>query len=71
MNYNVYEYIVYKMVHGSLDTRDMLNIEFQVTFAPSCVVQYTFCIFMEKSKERRICVSKSEVHSTVHRNTFL
>jgi len=32
----------------------MLNIKCQVTFASSCVVQHTFCIFMEKSKERRI-----------------
>ena len=44
----VYEYIEYKMVHRSLDTRDMLNIRYQVTFAPSYVVQYTFCIFNGK-----------------------
>ena len=50
----VYEYIVYKKMHRSLDTRDMLNMECQVTCEPSCAVQYTFCTFMEKSKERRI-----------------
>lgn len=44
----VYENTVYKMVQRSLDTRGMLNIERQVTFAPSCVVQYKFCIFIEK-----------------------